>query len=604
MSNHVQSDILLPKHRYALSGDQDLLLNIELKQKGSIIEDNNIANFLDVAERFDKERQISKKYRILGNFNYNSPFRHLDNSTDLDSISSIKSLFDLSSINYSDLGFRFEEYFDLVVIYPTRFELVSEIDDSITLYRVIYKEFDTKQNYNFVKCGFQNNVFNQPIFNIIPNNLVNLSSYTITINNLYNYKNNDVNIPITDLKLYIKPKHNVFNLDITLKEFDNNYNENNINIDQAVTYGFDDSTIDYSHYELTDIVNTMILANIKRNNNTISLYNDAEFLYLFRSKILFFFKLNNIELTDRNMLLTRNIVYRYIGFGYGINGVKIGNLDLSNSEIKGELIKFDKSDFSYVVEEEQEYTLPFHYDYKSDIYYGQIIKETKGVIEDFINNSSYNKTDYLKSYAITYYGVDEVNQNLYVKFKCFDNNSSDMTSQMSSYINNFVSNYNSDSNKYPNKIFLNNIINNGYLSNSDELYLTLSKNNNINNLNELIIKYSYNPFINIPVRVYNSILDSSIDITETSEYAYFYNGLWIWRDVLDNGQIEPITGNGLDYPFINDTHYIDDNYILNIMVDNTDYYSNKIYSIFKSNEIGIIGYDKPNSTNGNQGGNC
>mgnify|MGYP006921313211 CR=1 FL=1 len=598
-----QIQTILPRSRYALSPDQDLTFNIELNQSGEIIQDNNITNYLDQATRFNEERQQSNNYRIFGNFNYNSPFRHLSNQTQLNEINSIKSLFDLSVVNYNDIGFRFEEYFDLMLVYPYKYKFISEIDENISLYNVIYKKIKDSDTYQYIKSGFQLNAFNQIVFNVIPNKhitIVDVSGYGLTtiIDNLYNISGNTIEVPITELKLYIKPKPIYDDFNIKLKVFDENYNGVNLNLSTNLTFGFDDNGIDYNHYDPTDNINSLLLANIKQNNNDIDVaYGDAEFLMFFRKKILLFLKLNDIAITVNNILLSMDILRKYVGFGDNINGVTINDFNQNDDDnnIIGELISLNKNDYTINIEDEQSYILPFKYNYKTDPFYGQIIKEVKGLIEDFINNTTYYKTTTLNGYSITYYGIDEANQNLFVKFKCYDSNNIEITSTLSNYIDVYVNTYEVNKNNYTNRLLLNKISNKGYYPITNELYFNLTKNYDIDSLDYINIKYRYNPFgLTIPLKYFKSSIETTINANEASMYAYKHNGLWKWKELLENGQIEQQTEIGADYPFINNTHYIDNNFILNVMVDNSDYYTNKIYSLFNSNEIGIVGYDNPN----------
>lgn len=293
-----------------------------------------------------------------------------------------------------------------------------------------------------------------------------------------------------------------------------------------------------------------------------------------------------------------DILRKYVGFGDNINGVTINDFNQNDDDnnIIGELISLNKNDYTINIEDEQSYILPFKYNYKTDPFYGQIIKEVKGLIEDFINNTTYYKVDFvLNSYSITYYGIDEANQNLFVKFKCYDSNNIEITSTLSNYIDVYVNTYEVNKNNYTNRLLLNKISNKGYYPITNELYFNLTKNYDIDSLDYINIKYRYNPFgLTIPLKYFKSSIETTINANEASMYAYKHNGLWKWKELLENGQIEQQTEIGADYPFINNTHYIDNNFILNVMVDNSDYYTNKIYSLFNSNEIGIVGYDNPN----------
>ena len=93
------------------------------------------------------------------------------------------------------------------------------------------------------------------------------------------------------------------------------------------------------------------------------------------------------------------------------------------------------------------------------------------------------------------------------------------------------------------------------------------------------LKWKYNPFIPIQIKVFSNELErvntgsTEFEITSTiPSYATSIDneGNVVWRNLLDKGFIDPLTGDGVNYPFVNQRHYLFDNIILSITPDLTD----------------------------------
>lgn len=72
--------------------------------------------------------------------------------------------------------------------------------------------------------------------------------------------------------------------------------------------------------------------------------------------------------------------------------------------------------------------------------------------------------------------------------------------------------------------------------------------------------YYYKPFNRIQLRSFSNYIEEGDEFTEgIPDYAEkLEDGRYIWRDLLDVGILE----RGMDYPFINGTHYLHDNFTL------------------------------------------
>jgi hypothetical protein len=69
--------------------------------------------------------------------------------------------------------------------------------------------------------------------------------------------------------------------------------------------------------------------------------------------------------------------------------------------------------------------------------------------------------------------------------------------------------------------------------------------------------YYYNPFSEIKIKALSSYIEESPQITTSPTYAIYnkYNEGYIWRDVLEPGYFEDGI-NGVNYPFANNSHYV------------------------------------------------
>ena len=89
----------------------------------------------------------------------------------------------------------------------------------------------------------------------------------------------------------------------------------------------------------------------------------------------------------------------------------------------------------------------------------------------------------------------------------------------------------------------------------------------------LSLEWEYNPFIPITIRVFSDDLQrvntgstSVEDVDQVPVYATSVDteGNVVWRDLLDKGFFDPLTEEGVNYPFINNKHYIFENVIVSV----------------------------------------
>ena len=101
------------------------------------------------------------------------------------------------------------------------------------------------------------------------------------------------------------------------------------------------------------------------------------------------------------------------------------------------------------------------------------------------------------------------------------------------------------------------------------------------------LRWKYNPFIPLTLRYFSNELDSantgstSYDIITTiPDYAtpIDNNGNLVWRDILPQGYVDPLTGIGVDYPFVNERRYLFSRIILSIVPDMTEPHTKSVFN--------------------------
>lgn len=109
-----------------------------------------------------------------------------------------------------------------------------------------------------------------------------------------------------------------------------------------------------------------------------------------------------------------------------------------------------------------------------------------------------------------------------------------------------------------------------------------------------VLEWKYNPLIPLKLRYFSDSVSTAnindVSYEETSKIPYYAlkendlplldNGKRIWRDILPQGYIDPISGIGVDYPFINNRRYLFSSIILDI-IPNLSISGSNTYNIFK-----------------------
>jgi len=126
------------------------------------------------------------------------------------------------------------------------------------------------------------------------------------------------------------------------------------------------------------------------------------------------------------------------------------------------------------------------------------------------------------------------------------------------------------------------------------------------------IMWQYNPFLELKLRYLSDDLKTANisgttydEIASIPNYATNIdnNGNYVWRDILDQGFIDPISGIGVDYPFVNKKRYLFSNLILDVKPYLDDYRTSVIFSQIKYGTPTIYN-NKTNSDLNNIGKPC
>jgi hypothetical protein len=94
----------------------------------------------------------------------------------------------------------------------------------------------------------------------------------------------------------------------------------------------------------------------------------------------------------------------------------------------------------------------------------------------------------------------------------------------------------------------------------------------------------YQPHYRVKLKQISSYIETSntddiFNLPENSKY-FENDGLWKWKDVYDPGFFD-VDGNGVDYPFINNIHYVKND--INFYLRNEEFYRNKTDGITNFN---------------------
>lgn len=125
------------------------------------------------------------------------------------------------------------------------------------------------------------------------------------------------------------------------------------------------------------------------------------------------------------------------------------------------------------------------------------------------------------------------------------------------------------------------------------------------------LQFKYNPFVPIKLRdfgdefITGNISGTSEIDSEIPSYAVKIddNGNYLWKDLLQNGYIDPLSLLGVNYPFINKRHYIFTNMVLKFVTELNDPVTANLFATIKFGRNSMQ-YVTPTSDLNNLGNKC
>lgn len=135
---------------------------------------------------------------------------------------------------------------------------------------------------------------------------------------------------------------------------------------------------------------------------------------------------------------------------------------------------------------------------------------------------------------------------------------------------------------------------------SAQTYYITTKYRLSDNVTSKRIIWKYNPFIPLKLRYFSNELKRAntggTSYEQTSNIPTYAtsiddNGNVVWREILEQGYIDPLTGDGVDYPFVNKKRYLFDNIILNIVPDLSDPETVDVFKEIKFSDSKILNYN-------------
>lgn len=532
---------------------KDLELPMFFKSTQKEVLENDIVSYLDINEQYFVEKNSSTKYRVM----LNTDFINITRGNQINN-NYISNYFDYSSNN--KFYFDIENNFEVKICYKERYEFLKNIDSEKTLYKLYYKEMPCL--LDDISSGFQKNIYSQDIFNLINNKLIDINGLSTKINGVNNGK--DIYLPITELILFLKPKNNF----ISTKELVvNDIDISKLSINQSTILGFDDTNYDKGDYR-SNMFNDVLFNILSPNGFTVS-----EFIKCFGDEIIDVFKTNNIKLIESNVILNKEFISHTIGLDkHFTNDLYYSSYDFTKNEYFGGLYCFDKSNFEIYNIIDNKINISYRYNITQDNKPVQIIKDGLGWIEDFkswVKNIDRNP-NFTPTLTYTKY-ILQPDNNLKIMFNDADSN----------YWQSIIDYYNSYYNNikyYPNRLGVFNTYVGCDFTNSNK-YIIFKKETNTNDFD---INFEYNPYYTIQLKEYSSLLreDTVDNIDLIPNYSVNIDGLYKWRELMDNDISNENGDITVDYPFINNSHYLEDNVSFVFDVDKTKYMSFKMFSSF------------------------
>jgi hypothetical protein len=301
-----------PDKRYLLAQEEDLNLNISLKNNFNDLNEFNNTRIISLSELFTKERNESTKYRIYGNINYFSFLKNKKlNPSDIT---------DMFSDDYLTNGFNLEDFFDLKLL--RLLPLQTYYNNTNIFIEKLTAVTDTNDfNLNFL--SYSKNIYNEKIYNFKFDSKNFDSNELVRIGNDFIYNNY--------IYLGFIPRQSTY-YSLYQKVIESDYiNE----LDTGTTYGYSQTAFTSNTNQIVTLVNY--------NSN----FSDSEFKNYFLDKLQNFFKLYNLSVDIQNLTKNIRFIRNYLDIGNGDYKTKVP-LDILNVNIfTGNSISFDKENYNF-----------------------------------------------------------------------------------------------------------------------------------------------------------------------------------------------------------------------------------------------------------------
>jgi hypothetical protein len=443
----IQSQFILNRFKNKNSIDKDFSLESHLKNTTALLNNVDMNTIIDLNSFFNKTRNSSLNYKIYGTINNYGNFlynKKIEPSSLSDFLKDVN--FTYEEDNQINLNYDIYNQFNYYLVYPYKYKF---IDSDNNYYQLQYKKLTQLNDIDIVNCGFAKDIYSTNVYNFTFNKDINLEN-KFTLLERYN-----VDIPITNLQIYVEPINNDNIYERVYKNF-NTYNKDF----SGLTIGFNPTTSI-----------TLTLLNIIKPSS----YTYTEFINFYQDKLIAFFNFYNLSLNENNFQILKEFLIEYLNTSDNRYYDKV-LFTKENEIINGDLYFFNEDEYTFSLVQEQYYSI-------------------KNKIKD-----------------------DLININKY-----------------SAYTKNII-----------------------------------------NNKVETQFEFKYRPFYNIDIKKFSnyteSIYISGISNNIIPEYAIQNNTYYLWRDILDVGYIEQDENNtnGVDYPFINQKHYLYNNINIKVLPDLSD----------------------------------
>jgi hypothetical protein len=112
------------------------------------------------------------------------------------------------------------------------------------------------------------------------------------------------------------------------------------------------------------------------------------------------------------------------------------------------------------------------------------------------------------------------------------------------------------------------------------------------------LQWKYNPFIPLRLRYFSNELKrantGSTSYDQAQSIPFWATNTegdnYVWREILEQGYIDPLTGDGVDYPFVNGKRYLFSNVVFDVIPDLNHGNTGDVFTQIKFADPSILNY--------------